>query len=105
MKMKMDIKLNLDLRELNQVIEEEVNKAVFEECAPVYFLKGTGELAEFLGISKSKAQELKNEGVFSCFQIDRIVLFDPDIVTKELEDYNQKEKNIKKYPRIKTVDN
>jgi len=38
------------------------------------------ELAKFLRISSTRAQKLKNEGVFPYWQDGRILLFDPDKV-------------------------
>lgn len=48
-------------------------------------LKGIQSLADFLGISKSVAQKMKNEGVIPCIQYDRVVLFQPEKVLEALE--------------------
>ncbi|MFZ4548684.1 MAG: DUF3853 family protein, partial [Bacteroidales bacterium] len=46
-------------------------------------------LAKFLGISVSKAQKLKNEGIVPFFQNERLVLFDPDKVREAMSNYNK----------------
>jgi len=43
-------------------------------------IKGIHELAKFLRISSTRAQKLKNEGVFPYWQDGRILFFDPDKV-------------------------
>ena len=59
-------------------------------------IKGTHQLAKFLGISVSKAQKLKNEGIIPCFQNERLVLFDPDKVREAMANYNHKKKSVKR---------
>ena len=48
-------------------------------------IKGIQGLADYLGISKSVAQKMKNEGIIPCIQYDRIVLFQPEKVLEALE--------------------
>ena len=40
-------------------------------------IKGIQGIADFLGVSESVAQKMKNEGVIPCIQYDRVVLFEP----------------------------
>ena len=54
------------------------------------FIKGITELAAFLGVSKPKAQELKNDGIFPYFQDERTILFDPDAVRTGMKIYMEK---------------
>lgn len=67
-----------------------------QPTAPREFIKGIHALAEFLHVSPPRAQKLKNEKVISCFQDGRLVLFDPDIVRKEMAAYNQNRKGVKR---------
>jgi hypothetical protein len=48
-------------------------------------IKGIQGLADFLGISKSVAQKMKNDGVIPYCQYDRVVLFMPDEVITALK--------------------
>ena len=47
-------------------------------------IKGIQGLANFLGISRSVAQKMKNEGVVPYIQYDRVVLFEPNKVLEAL---------------------
>jgi hypothetical protein len=60
------------------------------------FIKGITELAAFLGVSKPKAQELKNAGIFPYFQDERTILFDPEAVRAGMKIYMEKIKKVKK---------
>jgi len=60
--------------------------------APQPHIKGIHSLAKFLGISVSKAQRLKNEGIIPFFQNERLVLFDPDKVREAMTNYNKKKR-------------
>ena len=48
-------------------------------------IKGIQGLADFLGISKSVVQKMKNEGVIPFVQYDRVVLFRPEEVWQALK--------------------
>jgi hypothetical protein len=65
-----------------EALAEDV-KQLSSASTPV--IKGIQGLADYLGISKSVAQKMKNEGVIPCVQYDRIVLFQPDKVLEALE--------------------
>lgn len=71
------VELIASLKEEIQALTEEVQKLSLYQTPPV--IKGFQELADFLGISKSVAQKMKNEGVIPYIQYDRVVLFEPDI--------------------------
>jgi len=47
-------------------------------------IKGIQGLADFLGICKSVAQKMKNEGIVPYVQYDRVVLFQSDKVLEAL---------------------
>ncbi len=49
------------------------------------FIKGINGLAEYLGVSKSKAQKLKNGNVIPYVQDGRLILFDPRKVDEALK--------------------
>lgn len=53
-------------------------------------IKGIHELAKFLGISPSRAQKLKNEGVLKYWQDGRLVFFDPEEVMKVMRTMQKK---------------
>ena len=57
---------------------------------PKSHIKGIHALAKFLGISPSKAQQLKNEGIIPFFQNERLVLFDPEKVCEAMSNYNKR---------------
>lgn len=82
--------------ELDQIVQDAVRAALSEKAKPVEskpYLKGIQELAEFLGISLSKAQKLKNDGVLPYFQDNRLVLFDPEKIQEAIAKHNQKRKS------------
>ena len=66
-----------------EALAEEV-KGLSSASTPAV-IKGIQGLADFLGISKSVAQKMKNEGVIPCIQYDRVVLFQPEKVLAALE--------------------
>lgn len=79
--------------EFGSMIQEAVRSAFLDQMPPTepkMHIKGTHQLAKFLGISVSKAQRLKNEGIIPFFQNERLVLFDPDRVKEALANYNKR---------------
>ena len=85
--------------ELDRIVQKAVRDAISNQIAPTeakQHIKGTHQLALYLGISVSKAQKLKNEGVIPFFQNERLVLFDPDKVREAMANYNQKRKSVKR---------
>ena len=64
------------------------NKHLLSESTRV--IKGIQGLADFLSISRSVAQKIKNEGVIPYIQYDRIVLFEPDKVLMALAAQTQR---------------
>lgn len=79
------------LQEDIKALTEEVKRLSAIATPPV--IRGIQELADFLGVSKSIAQKMKNEGVVPYCQYDRIVLFEPSEVMEALK------KNTPKYNR------
>lgn len=86
--------------ELDRIVQKAVRDAISNQIAPVEdrqpHIKGTHQLAKFLGISVSKAQKLKNEGIIPFFQNERLVLFDPDKVREAMSNYNKGKGRVKK---------
>ena len=81
--------------EFDRIVQKAVRDAISSQIAPVearqpHHIKGTHQLAKFLGISVSKAQKLKNEGIIPFFQNERLVLFDPDKVREAMSNYNKR---------------
>jgi len=72
-----------DLLSKIEVLTEEVR--LLRSAPSSSVIKGIQGLADFLGVSKSVAQKMKNEGVIPYIQYDRIVLFEPDKVLRALE--------------------
>lgn len=71
------------LQEVVKALTEEVKKLSSATTPPV--IKGIQGLADFLGVSKSVAQKMKNEGIVPYCQYDRVVLFKPDEVLEALK--------------------
>jgi hypothetical protein len=86
--------LQVGREELDKIVQNAVRDALSNQIKTVSpsqpHIKGTHQLAKFLGISVSKAQKLKNEGIVPFFQNERLVLFDPEKVLLALENYNSK---------------
>ena len=82
----MKIITELSTEELQNAIEEAVKRALPPSAASVSNtkpIKGIHELARFLGISPSRAQKLKNDGVLKYWQDGRLVFFDrADVIEK-----------------------
>ena len=76
--------------ELTEIIQAAVKSIVFENSGKPKpdkaksFIRGIHGLAKFLGVSPTRAQKLKNDGVISYWQDGRTVLFDPEKVVNEL---------------------
>lgn len=78
----------IDVNEVKEMIHSAVKEAVQSTAVPKTekkFIKGIHELAKFLNISTSKAQEIKNSGIIPYSQNGRIVLFDPEKVLEALK--------------------
>lgn len=58
-------------------------------------IKGIKGLSEFLKVSHSRAQALKNSGIFPHFQSGRLILFDPAKVREAMEAYNKRGRRVK----------
>lgn len=70
---------------IRKVVAEEVAKiTINKENNNLKFIRGINGLAEYLGISKSKAQKLKNENAIPFVQDGRMILFDPRKVDEAL---------------------
>ena len=53
------------------------------------YIKGIHELATHLGVSVTKAQQLKNSGILPYAQHGRIVLFKPDEIFEALKAHSK----------------
>ena len=73
----------LDL--IRTAIAEQMGKEI---KAPRPKVKGIHGLAEALGCSTAKAQQLKNSGTIRYFQDGKLVLFDYDQVIEDLKGVN-----------------
>jgi hypothetical protein len=58
-------------------------------------IKGISGLSKFLGVSHSRAQALKNSGIFPHFQQGRLILFDTAKVREAMAIYNKQSKRAK----------
>jgi hypothetical protein len=52
-------------------------------------IKGIAGLSKFLGVSHSRAQALKNSGIFPHFQQGRLILFDTAKVREAMAIHNK----------------
>ena len=70
---------------IRKIVAEEVAKiTINKENNNLKFIRGINGLAEYLGISRSKAQKLKNENAIPYVQDGRMILFDPRKVDEAL---------------------
>lgn len=77
----------IDVSEVKEMIHSAVKEAVQTTTEPKTekkFIKGIHELAKFLNVSPSKAQDLKNSGKIPYSQNGRLVLFCPEKVMEAL---------------------
>ncbi|MEI8049047.1 MAG: DUF3853 family protein [Bacteroidota bacterium] len=58
-------------------------------------IKGIAGLSKFLGVSHSRAQALKNSGIFPHFQQGRLILFDTAKVREAMAVYNKRGRRAK----------
>lgn len=58
-------------------------------------IKGIAGLSKFLGVSHSRAQALKNSGIFPHFQQGRLILFDTGKVRDAMSIYNNRARRAK----------
>jgi len=58
-------------------------------------IKGIKGLSEFLHVSHSRAQALKNSGIFPHFQTGRLILFDPVKVREAMEKHAKRDRRAK----------
>ncbi|WP_295938420.1 helix-turn-helix domain-containing protein [uncultured Alistipes sp.] len=75
--------LLLGLQAQVKALAEEVQKLSSASNPPV--IRGIDGLAEFLGVGKNTAQNMKNDGIVPYYQHGRIVLFRPEEVFNALE--------------------
>ena len=78
---------------IRKVVAEEVAKiTINKENNNLKFIRGINGLAEYLGISRSKAQKLKNENAIPFVQDGRMILFDSrkgdEALTKKTPHYH-----------------
>ncbi len=77
----------IEMSEVKAMIHSAVKEAVQTTTAPKTekkFIKGIHQLAKFLNVSPSKAQDLKNSGKIPFSQNGRLILFDPEKVMEAL---------------------
>ena len=81
---------------IRKVVAEEVAKiTINKENNNLKFIRGINGLAEYLGISRSKAQKLKNENAIPFVQDGRMILFDSRKVDEALiRDCRKKNKTL-----------
>lgn len=88
--------IGLTEQEFTKLVGDIVRNAMTNESKPETqkkeWIRGIHQLAKFLNCSAPKAQRLKNDKVISCFQDQRLILFDPDTVRAEMAAYNQSKK-------------
>ena len=87
------LQVQISEEEITAIVTNAVRDAMPKELkasTPLPHIKGIHELAAFLKVSASRAQKLKNEGVFPYFQDGRLVLFDPDKVREAMEAHNKR---------------
>jgi hypothetical protein len=58
-------------------------------------IKGIAGLSKFLGVSHSRAQALKNSGIFPHFQQGRLILFDTAKVREAMANENKRSRRSK----------
>ena len=73
------------LTEFLRKVEALAEEVKYPSSASAPVIKGIQGLADFLGVSKSVAQKMKNEGVVPYIQYDRVVLFQSEKVLAALE--------------------
>ena len=79
----------ISIEELTNLIQTTVAEQMGKEIkAPRPKIKGIHRLAEALGCSSAKAQQLKNSGKIRYFQDGKLVLFDYDQVLEDLKGQN-----------------
>jgi hypothetical protein len=66
-----------------------------EGASPETHIKGIKGLSEFLKVSHSRAQALKNSGIFPHFQAGRLILFEPKKVREAMEAYTKRPRRAK----------
>ena len=78
------LKARLDVQEniLLEIRKQSYSPAPTQQFELIRGIKG---LAKFLSISDVKAQEIKNSGKIPFYQIDRVVLFEPQKVIAALD--------------------
>lgn len=90
--------------ELKQLINEAVREALIsgavadmsKKGARKEHIKGIKGLQEFLHVSHSHAQKLKNSGIIPFSQFGKTILFDPDKVLQAMSKYNETDYRTKK---------
>lgn len=73
-----------------EALAEEVQK--LSSAFNPTIIRGIDGLAEFLGVGKNTAQNMKNDGIVPYYQHGRIVLFRPEEVLNALEKVTPKYK-------------
>lgn len=81
---------------LNDVVCDALNNSIRSESSEKEpHIKGIAGLSKFLGVSHSRAQALKNSGIFPHFQQGRLILFDTAKVREAMAIYNKRARRAK----------
>jgi hypothetical protein len=87
--------LQISEEQLRDIIRQELNKPTVTTSAPEPQIKGIVGLSEFLKVSHSRAQAIKNSGIIPFFQTGRLILFDPATVRKVMAEYSKRDRRRK----------
>ncbi|NVN96953.1 helix-turn-helix domain-containing protein [Candidatus Nomurabacteria bacterium] len=82
--------ITLTKDELSKIIAGSLANQAGEGGIEKTHIKGIHARAKYLGVSPTRAQKLKNDGVFPYFQNGRLVLFDRESVKAAMACFNQK---------------
>ena len=86
---------------LTEIVNCAIMNALNAQCSRVEttktegHIKGISGLSKFLGVSHSRAQALKNSGIFPHFQTGRLIIFDPSKVREAMEAHGKRERRAK----------
>lgn len=82
---------------INRAVREALNSttAQTQNGTDEGHIKGITGLSKFLGVSHSRAQALKNSGIFPHFQTGRLILFDPAKVREAMEAHSKRDRRAK----------
>ena len=84
------IVMTIDYEQISSIVAKKVveklnSQGLLQHQPPKEKISGIRKLAEYLGCSASKAQELKNKGLVPFYTIGRRVFFDPNKIDKAIK--------------------